>query len=238
MTHETEGSSKAEQSTSVGVVATKYALWVIGSHFGAYWMSISAVWLIIIPLLLLEARASAMSVPRPKLVAFDLDGTVWSPDMYMLWGGGAPFEVKDPTKNLIDCSGQEVRLLGEIGKILEELATTEEWKGTVISWVSCTDEPSWANECLMKFVTPGKGIPLKSLVPDKAEMIFKSSKKEHFKRLKAAYPEIEYSEMIFFDNEMGNIRTCTQAGVLSIHCPDGMTRDIWDIGLASFAKRS
>ena len=25
----------------------------------------------------------------PKLVAFDLDGTIWSPDMYELWGGGA-----------------------------------------------------------------------------------------------------------------------------------------------------
>lgn len=32
-----------------------------------------------------------MAVRLPKIVALDLDGTVWSPDMYMLWGGGAPF---------------------------------------------------------------------------------------------------------------------------------------------------
>ena len=24
----------------------------------------------------------------PRLIAFDLDGTLWSPDMYMLWDGG------------------------------------------------------------------------------------------------------------------------------------------------------
>ena len=29
--------------------------------------------------------------PLPQVVAFDLDGTVWTPDMYQLWGGGAPF---------------------------------------------------------------------------------------------------------------------------------------------------
>lgn len=28
----------------------------------------------------------------PKLVAFDLDGTIWTPDMYML-DGGSPFTV-------------------------------------------------------------------------------------------------------------------------------------------------
>ena len=173
---------------------------------------------------------------RPKLVAFDLDGTVWTPDMYMLWGGGAPFEIKDPTKTLVDRSGQEVNLLGEVGSILHELHTQPEWKGTIISWVSCTDEPTWANECLMKFVTPVSATPLKNLVDSSAEQIFKANKKEHFRRLKAAYPEIDYSEMIFFDNEAGNIRSVSQAGVLSIHCNEGMTREVWDYGLDLFHK--
>ena len=31
----------------------------------------------------------------PAAVVFDLDGCVWSPDMYMLWGGGAPFSGPD-----------------------------------------------------------------------------------------------------------------------------------------------
>ena len=28
----------------------------------------------------------------PKVVVFDLDGCVWDPEMYELWGGGAPFK--------------------------------------------------------------------------------------------------------------------------------------------------
>ena len=32
--------------------------------------------------------------------AFDLDGTIWSPDMYELWGGGSPFSIVDPHKEV------------------------------------------------------------------------------------------------------------------------------------------
>ena len=28
----------------------------------------------------------------PKVIVFDLDGCVWDPEMYELWGGGAPFK--------------------------------------------------------------------------------------------------------------------------------------------------
>jgi hypothetical protein len=60
------------------------------------------------------------SVPGllPGLIAFDLDGTVWSPDMYMLWGGGAPFaRVGDGRAALRDRKGQRVSLLGISGEV-------------------------------------------------------------------------------------------------------------------------
>ena len=38
-------------------------------------------------------------MPKPKAVVFDLDGCVWRPEMYELWGGGAPF--KDNGDNYI-----------------------------------------------------------------------------------------------------------------------------------------
>ena len=46
---------------------------------------------------------------KPKVFAFDLDGTVWSPDMYELWGGGgSPFEpVDNATKFVKDCAGSK-----------------------------------------------------------------------------------------------------------------------------------
>ena len=50
-----------------------------------------------------------------------------------------------------DKSGTTVRLLGIAGRVLQELKTDQKWKDTKVAWVSCTDEPEWAAECLQKF---------------------------------------------------------------------------------------
>lgn len=75
----------------------------------------------------------------PKLIAFDLDGTVWSPDMYMLWGGGSPFSVLDSSGQiLLDCSNKQVRLLGICNTLFDEFLYNDIWKQTKFAWVSCT----------------------------------------------------------------------------------------------------
>ena len=43
-------------------------------------------------------------VALPKVVAFDLDATLWYPEMYQLWGGGSPFR-KNPDGTLTDKAG-------------------------------------------------------------------------------------------------------------------------------------
>ena len=53
---------------------------------------------------------------RPKVVVFDLDGCVWYPEMYMLWGGGAPF-TSQANGDLKDTAGQKCYLMGTIGCI-------------------------------------------------------------------------------------------------------------------------
>lgn len=72
--------------------------------------------------------------------------------MYQLWGGGSPFTAQgDGTKQLIDRAGTPVKLLGISSHILQTLKTEEKWKETITAWVSCTDEPEWAAECLKLF---------------------------------------------------------------------------------------
>ena len=90
--------------------------------------------------------------PRlPRLIGLDLDATVWYPEMYHLWGGGgAPFR-KQPNGNLLDRGGTEVYLMGNTRAIIRDLKTQPEWQGTQLAYCSCTDEPSWARECLKKF---------------------------------------------------------------------------------------
>jgi magnesium-dependent phosphatase 1 len=187
----------------------------------------------------------------PKLVAFDLDGTIWTPEMYELWGGGgSPFRV-DPAAphTLRDRAHTQVTLLGESARILHALKTHPRWSNTVVAWVSCCDEPEWAYECLSKFNTDPSSIPnhpmplqassdqplrLEQCVDSKACMIFKSNKQTHFKRLRAAYPHIAYEEMVFFDNDMGNIRDVSPLGVKCVYTPHGMTHSVWEDGMRLF----
>ena len=87
----------------------------------------------------------------PKVVVFDLDGCVWDPEMYELWGsGGAPFKVRKDG-NLADRSGTVVRLLGDVKNIMTEFKTDAKWFDTIIAVASSCDEPGWARECIQKF---------------------------------------------------------------------------------------
>lgn len=50
----------------------------------------------------------------PKVIVLDLDGTIWGPEMYQLWGGGAPFTLLE-NGNVKDRSGTEVKVLKVYG---------------------------------------------------------------------------------------------------------------------------
>lgn len=87
----------------------------------------------------------------PKVVVFDLDGCVWDPEMYELWGsGGAPFKLRKDG-NLSDRSGTVVRLLGDVKNIMTEFKTDSKWSDSIIAVASSCDEPGWARECIQKF---------------------------------------------------------------------------------------
>lgn len=53
-----------------------------------------------------------MTQSTRALVVFDLDACCWSPEMYELWGGGAPFSVVRDTPGgmtLADARGVQVK---------------------------------------------------------------------------------------------------------------------------------
>merc|ERR1711976_66657 len=97
--------------------------------------------------------SSSMSSNRsiPKALVFDLDGCVWDPEMYELWGGGgSPFTLRKDG-NLTDRSGTTVHLLGDVKNLMAEFKTDPTWSDSIICVASSCDEPSWARECIQKF---------------------------------------------------------------------------------------
>ena len=168
----------------------------------------------------------------PKLIAFDLDGTVWKPDMYELWGGGAPFTKTSDPNVLLDTASSNVTLCGNIRNILTQIASSN-FVDTKVCYVSCTDEPSWAEECLTKFCTDD-GTTLADIVDKDINQIYKSNKKTHFQKIHAL-TGIEFKDMMFFDNEKHNCTSVSQLGVICIHCQNGMDKNVWSQALETFA---
>ena len=177
--------------------------------------------------------AASSPSTKPKAVVFDLDGCVWRPEMYELWGGGAPFtDHGDGT--LRDRAGVRVWLLGAVREVLRELHCSAEWSGAVVAIASRTDEPSWAEACLQQFsIDDGRGGAFEMKEAFAAEEIYKGAKTGHFRSL-ARKTGIALSEMLFFDNELGNCRDVATLGVTCVHCPDGVTEDIWRLALRSY----
>uniref|UniRef100_A0A6T6SH26 Magnesium-dependent phosphatase-1 n=1 Tax=Hemiselmis tepida TaxID=464990 RepID=A0A6T6SH26_9CRYP len=182
----------------------------------------------------LRSASTALQAQRmayPRVVAFDLDATLWIPEMYQLWGGGAPFK-KNSDGSLTDCKGTRCTMMGNSAEILHELNTDPKWKDSKVAYCSCTDEPSWAAEC-MKLFEVGGGITMEKAAPIK--QIFKANKTEHFKRIHKD-TGIPYEQMIFFDNEEHNCRSVKQLGVTCIYTPRGMTPAEWSRGLKEYAS--
>ena len=150
---------------------------------------------------------------------------------------GAPFKPGPDggVSTLLDKSGATVKLLGISGSILHDMRYSDTFSESVCALVSCTDEPSWAAECLEKFKTTPGNESLHTCVD--SSQIYKANKQRHFQALQEEYPDISFKEMMFFDNEMHNVTTVRKLGVHSICCPNGMTEQVWQDALEEYASR-
>jgi len=171
----------------------------------------------------------------PKVLVFDLDGCVWYPEMYMLWGGngGSPFKHVDHGV-LVDNSGRKVELMANVREIMNNFKTdVERWKNSKIAVASSCDEPSWARECIKIMTLGPEGHKLKDVFDPNLVEIYKSAKSTHLKAI-SKKTGVELKDMIFFDNERGNCQTVAKAGVTVVYTPDGVTKELFEEGLNKF----
>ncbi len=191
----------------------------------------------------------------PKLIIFDLDGCLWSPEMYeilyFMGGRGSPFTTDDQDPRILrTAGGNAVRLLGNVRGVLHELQYDEKWWSTHVGISSRTDQPDWARELLEKFIIfqddrIGNDNRIAEYPPFPMNQVFtpeicelaKDSKVEHFERiLKNAPGRPKYQDCLFFDNELGNCRQVAKLGVTVCYCPNGVTQSDWDSAIANFPR--
>ena len=179
----------------------------------------------------LHAVAASALVARPKLIVFDLDNTLWTPELYKLRrlpnyaSAGPPGPMAD----------QDVKLYAGARAALEELATDEAWADTALACASRTNKGPWARQLLRDFTVAGRS--LDDLLEYKE--IFTGDKIAHFNNLQQK-SEVAFDEMLFFDDardgKYGNCAKVASMGVCSAHCPDGITTEVWTHALAEFSR--
>eukprot|EP00052_Salpingoeca_macrocollata_P010131 m.79237 g.79237 ORF g.79237 m.79237 type:complete len:183 (-) comp17410_c0_seq1:115-663(-) len=167
----------------------------------------------------------------PKLVAFDLDDTLWSPEMEMI--AGLPFRRCEHTGRVTDRANEEIQLFPDVHDILHDLHTQEHFQGVQVAYASRTMCPENAFECL-ELIMAKNVVSLKDL--GHHFEIYPGNKTTHFQKFKEA-SGVAFTDMLFFDNEMRNIRDISRLGVTCVYTPYGLDKACWEKGLREHAAR-
>lgn len=159
----------------------------------------------------LEEYKDRVSHCRYKLVVFDLDFTLW--DAGGLWCDhlSAPFEKRE--EGVYDRQGREIKLYEEVRKILHDLDVLQ----IPMAVASKTMEAGWANQ-LLKLHEIDHYFPIREMYP--------LSKVNHF-RVIHEITQIDYNDMLFFDDEYGNIVDVSALGVSCVHLLGGLSESIF-----------
>ena len=164
-----------------------------------------------------------LSSTSPKLIVFDLDQTVWTPELYQLRQhqrtGRTPIAHKD------------VRLLPGAVSAFERKRSGGDLAHIKFAVASRTKSVDWAHELLDAF-------GIRELF-DHIE-IFPGHKRQHFGKIADA-SGIALSDMLFFDDardgKYGNCLPVAEMGVLSVHCPNGLVdAQVFERGLDCFRE--
>jgi len=168
-------------------------------------------------------QSSQLSAVTPKLIVFDLDNTLWTPELYQLR--------KLQRGNQYPVANKDVKLYPAAAKILETIRDGKDpaLTDTKFAIASRTKNGDWAHDLLEQF-------GIRDLF-EHVE-IFTGDKKRHFANLKRD-SGIDFSDMLFFDDardgKYGNCVPVSSLGVLSAHCPNGIFEEsVWTNALENY----
>ncbi|CAJ1405627.1 unnamed protein product [Effrenium voratum] len=178
------------------------------------------------------SSVSPASGALPRCVVFDLDGCIWSPEMYELsWDrGGSPFRY-DEKGVMRDRNGCAILLHSGVDRALTEMASETKWQDTQVAVASCCDVPPWAFELLGKFEFGPSRAKLSQVIS--TAQIHKGSKQGHLREIRDTVG-CDFDDMIFFDNEPYNCDQVARLSVTCVYCPEGVTTEAWTAGIEAF----
>uniref|UniRef100_A0A7S3G1U2 Magnesium-dependent phosphatase n=1 Tax=Palpitomonas bilix TaxID=652834 RepID=A0A7S3G1U2_9EUKA len=173
----------------------------------------------------------------PEVFVFDIDYTLWP---YHIELSSSPFStakrsgkshrrigpktkgVPDDEYAVIDGYGQEISLFSDARHILESIKKA----GKRIAVASRTEEPGYARQCL-ELLNLTKLISYYEIYP--------GNKDTHLSRI-AKSAKVDFSKMVFFDDEMRNIHTAKKLGVHAVYTDGGLTWDYMHMAMENYNR--
>ncbi|KAL7412935.1 magnesium-dependent phosphatase-1 [Mrakia frigida] len=172
----------------------------------------------------------------PKLVAFDLDYTLW--DLWIDTHVSPPFKRNGQELNkVVPRRGDPIQFYPDVPEILHRIRK----EGAYIAAASRTSAPDFAQEVLgLLLVPPPVGAPREE--PRKANTffdgkeIYPGSKLTHFKKLHKK-TGIPYEEMLFYDDESRNKEVESLGVTMILVSSAGTTMELFEEGLEVWRRK-
>jgi len=157
---------------------------------------------------------------QPQLIVFDLDFTLWDCDGTWCDCLSPPFRLRSGM--VLDGQERPVQLYSDVRAVLDQC----DLQNCDMALASRTEKPAWA-ERLIELLGIAHRFSYSEIYP--------SSKLKHFAELKEA-SNVEYQQMLFFDDEIRNITEVGSLGVCCIHVANGLNDHIFRQGLEQFQQ--
>ncbi|KAL4821912.1 magnesium-dependent phosphatase-1 [Aspergillus spinulosporus] len=179
-------------------------------------------------------------LPLPKLIAFDLDYTLWP--FWVDTHVTPPIKARDNNSRCTDKWNESFAFYPHVNSIL----TSCKSRGIPLALASRTHAPDLARDMLKQLhIIPNfsdnpsasKARTVRALDYFDYIQIFPATKTQHFSRIHQA-SGIAYEDMLFFDDEARNRNVETELGVTFLLVRDGMTRDEVDKGVWAWRRRN
>jgi len=190
----------------------------------------------IFKLALASASTTESAKLKPAMIVFDLDNTLWTPELYQLRTLQTRQRKRQQGKNqdnpIVPIAGKDVQLFEGIQTVIESIReSSDEWEGTKFAVASRTKSVAWAEDLIKQFGLDDFFQYME---------IFPGDKRKHFRNLHES-SGISYDQMLFFDDnrdgKYGNCVPVSEMGVLSVHCPGGInTEEVFNMGLKQFLE--
>ena len=166
----------------------------------------------------------------PRLVVCDLDYTLWWRPRFK---AGPPWTPIDDGRNGVKSScGTTLDLYDGARNALLRMAD----EGIPIALASRTHRPAWALEWL-KLLKTDESRTVWDVVHPSPIIIRDGSKVQHIREI-GRQADVQYSDMLYFDDSYADVVQVEKLGVVAVHCPagDGLTDPLFTEGLARFAS--